>query len=93
MLRTQDQFKFIQEHSRDFSLALLFRLTSFSRSGYYKWLKNPSFSGSSNRDKELYRLSLDVFEQSISNYIYDYNTKHIQNKCGMSPNMYRLHAA
>ncbi|MDB8551650.1 IS3 family transposase [Turicibacter sanguinis] len=35
--------------------------------------------------------TLEEVKQSISNYIYYYNTKRIQNRYGMSPIMYRLH--
>lgn len=67
MLTKQAQFEFIHQYSKDFSLSVLFKLTSVSRAGYYKWKKSHSTS-QVNRDEELYRLILDVFNESNRTY-------------------------
>ena len=67
MLNKQAEFEFIHEYSKKFSLSVLFKLTSVSRAGYYKWKKNHS-TLQVNRDEELYRLILDVFNESNETY-------------------------
>ncbi len=42
MLTKQTEFEFIQAYSTEFSLSILFKLTSVSRAGYYKWKKRHS---------------------------------------------------
>ena len=48
-------------------MSVLFKLTSVSRAGYYKWKKSHS-TPQVNRDEELYRLILDVFNESNRTY-------------------------
>lgn len=67
MLKKQDEFEFIQEYSKDFSLSVLFKLTSVSRSGFYKWKKSHS-RPQVHQDEELCRLILDVFNESNGTY-------------------------
>lgn len=67
MLTKQAEFEFIREYSTEFSLSILFKLTSVSRAGYYKWKKSHS-KNQVNRDEELYRLMLEVFNESKGTY-------------------------
>lgn len=48
-------------------MSVLFRLTSVSRAGYYKWEKSCPTS-KTNRDEELYHLILEVFNESNGTY-------------------------
>lgn len=67
MLTKQAQFEFIHEYSHEFSLSILFKLTSVSRAGYYKWKKNSS-TIKLNRDEELYRYISDIFHEFKKTY-------------------------
>ncbi len=67
MLTKQAEFEFIQEYSKEFSLSILFKLTSVSRAGYYKWMKKTSTTPSS-RDEELYRYISDIFHEFKGTY-------------------------
>lgn len=66
-LTKQAQFEFIQKYSNEFSLSILFKLTSVSRAGYYKWKKNSS-TIKLNRDEELYRYISDIFYEFKKTY-------------------------
>ncbi|MFB4165344.1 hypothetical protein ACE1TI_16425 [Alteribacillus sp. JSM 102045] len=68
MLRKDEEFAFVLENEKKFSITMLTNYIFASRSGYYKWKNEHEYRLKHLQDEELYDLISKVFEQSKGTY-------------------------
>lgn len=67
MQKKQLEFEFIHNHANEFPLSVLFKITSVSRAGYYKWQKS-RLTRQVDRDATLFELISEIFYEFKGTY-------------------------